>query len=83
MRLKDWIKSIGGVPVAARKIGAVESGVRHWVGGVRPVPANRVLTISAASGWVVTPHEIRPDLYPYPSDGLPPDRRDSDQERAA
>jgi len=33
------------------------------------VPADRVLQIYAATG--VTPHELRPDLYPNPTDGLP------------
>ncbi|MBL2607392.1 Cro/Cl family transcriptional regulator, partial [Klebsiella pneumoniae] len=23
--------------------------------------------------WQVTPHELRPDLYPNPTDGLPKD----------
>ncbi|EIQ80106.1 hypothetical protein SF123566_8473 [Shigella flexneri 1235-66] len=33
------------------------------------VPADRVLPIFNATG--VTPHELRPDLYPNPTDGLP------------
>ncbi|EDV82148.1 hypothetical protein AB20_3397 [Escherichia coli 3-475-03_S1_C1] len=33
------------------------------------VPANRVIPIFNATG--VTPHELRPDLYLNPTDGLP------------
>lgn len=33
------------------------------------VPADRVLQIYGVTG--VTPHELRPDLYPNPTDGLP------------
>lgn len=34
-------------------------------------PAEAVLAICAAVGWQVTPHELRPDIYPSPADGLP------------
>ncbi|MFP2467696.1 transcriptional regulator [Pseudescherichia vulneris] len=33
------------------------------------VPSSRVLPVFKATG--VTPHELRPDLYPNPTDGLP------------
>lgn len=39
------------------------------------VPPGRVLTFAAAADYVATPHELRPDLYPYPDDGLPIERR--------
>jgi hypothetical protein len=32
------------------------------------VPADRVLELAKFTG--VTPHEIRPDLYPHPLDGI-------------
>jgi len=34
-------------------------------------PAEYVLPISKTVKWHVTPHELRPDLYPNESDGLP------------
>ena len=44
--------------------------VSHWRNRYRGVvPADRVLQIYAVTG--ITPHELRPDLYPNPSDGLP------------
>lgn len=33
--------------------------------------AERVLAISKATQWRIRPHDIRPDLYPNPCDGLP------------
>lgn len=44
--------------------------VSHWkkrYNGV--VPQGRVFPIFQITG--VTPHELRPDLYPNPTDGLP------------
>ena len=35
------------------------------------VGASYVLAVSAAVDWQVSPHELRPDLYPHPEDGLP------------
>jgi DNA-binding transcriptional regulator YdaS (Cro superfamily) len=44
--------------------------VSHWRNRYQGVvPADRVLQIYGVTG--VTPHELRPDLYPNPSDGLP------------
>lgn len=35
------------------------------------VPDGRVLQLCELVDWIVTPHEVRPDLYPHPDDGLP------------
>lgn len=39
------------------------------------VPPDRVLEVSSAVSFKVTPHELRPDLYPHPEDGLPAELR--------
>lgn len=40
--------------------------------GVRDkVPSNMVLLVCRADEWRATPHDIAPDLYPHPEDGLP------------
>ncbi|MGV2654829.1 UNVERIFIED_CONTAM: YdaS family helix-turn-helix protein, partial [Escherichia coli] len=31
----------------------------------------KVLRIAEATNFEVTPHELRPDIYPNPTDGLP------------
>ncbi|EMH0546642.1 YdaS family helix-turn-helix protein [Enterobacter hormaechei] len=44
--------------------------ISHWRNRYKGVvPADRVLQIYGVTG--VTPHELRPDLYPNPTDGLP------------
>jgi DNA-binding transcriptional regulator YdaS (Cro superfamily) len=39
------------------------------------VSAERVLGIAQATNYQVTPHQLRPDIYPHPLDGLPEDLR--------
>lgn len=39
------------------------------------VPAEKVIHLCKAAGWEALPHELRPDLYPNPEDGLPADKR--------
>lgn len=34
-------------------------------------PAEYVIAISEAVNWRITPHAMRSDIYPHPSDGLP------------
>jgi DNA-binding transcriptional regulator YdaS (Cro superfamily) len=46
-------------------------GVSKWADA--GIPSDRVLAIARATGYKVTPHRLRPDLYPNPTDGLPPD----------
>lgn len=45
-------------------------GVAKWA--ETGVPSERVLKVAEATNFEVTPHELRPDIYPYPTDGLPP-----------
>lgn len=47
-----------------------QSAVAQWVAGV-PIKAERVLDAAAKTGWKVTPHDWRKDLYPHPDDGMP------------
>lgn len=35
-------------------------------------PAEYVLAIAQHLDWRITPHQLRPDLYPNPTDALPP-----------
>ncbi|SOB76153.1 Putative antitoxin of toxin-antitoxin system, YdaS/YdaT [Marinobacter sp. LV10R510-11A] len=66
------IKYMGGQSALAAEIGVKQAHVWNWLNRQgRKAPANRVLAISAATGWRITPHELRPDIYPNPTDGLP------------
>jgi DNA-binding transcriptional regulator YdaS (Cro superfamily) len=46
--------------------------VANWIIN-NQVPSERVLQLCELAGWIVTPHQLRPDIYPNPSDGLPSD----------
>lgn len=57
-------------------------GVSKWAEA--GVPGERVLKMAEATDYEVTPHELRPDLYPNPDDGVPMSRRvPPEQGRAA
>ncbi len=45
------------------------------------VPDGQVLKFCELTKWCKTPHQIRPDLYPHPDDGMPTELRE--QARAA
>jgi len=68
--LTKAIKSAGTATNLATMLGIKPMSVSRWKNRYQGVvPADRVLQIYAATG--VTPHELRPDLYPNPTDGLP------------
>ncbi len=66
---------LGGQANLANAVNITPAAVNQWLSGVRPVPAERVLAISSATNGTVTPHDLRPDLYPNPS-WLPPELND-------
>ncbi len=41
------------------------------------------IAVSRATGWKVTPHSLRPDIYRHPEDGLPAELRGLPQEASA
>ena len=59
--------------IPGSKIGQVT--VWGWINGAKKEvpPADVVLPIADSLDWRMTPHEIRPDLYPNPTDALPRD----------
>jgi DNA-binding transcriptional regulator YdaS (Cro superfamily) len=66
-----WIGSYGAVGMLFEpRISA--QAVAKW--GEAGVPSERVLKVSEATAFRVTPHELRPDIYPNPTDGLPPEK---------
>lgn len=60
----------GGQSALARLVGVQQPHVHKWVRSQR-IPAERVLPIYRATRGAVTPHQMRPDIYPDP-DWLPP-----------
>jgi hypothetical protein len=73
VKLADYLREEG---VSQREFGlrfsppVTQSAVAQWIAGGR-VEAERVLEASAVTGWKVTPHDWRADLYPHPEDGMP------------
>lgn len=53
----------------ARALNISHQAVAKWASN--GVPSRRVIEVCIATGWRITPHELRPDLYPNPDDGLP------------
>ena len=64
----------GGQTQLARDLGVSPAYLYQMVKGIRPLSAERVIPLSKATSWVVTPHDLRPDIYPNPTDGLPADK---------
>ncbi|WP_110016992.1 transcriptional regulator [Plasticicumulans acidivorans] len=63
------IEAVKGQSGMARTLGVTVQAVRKWL--VTGIPAERVLPIYRATHGTVTPHQMRPDIYPDP-DWLPP-----------
>lgn len=61
----------------ASMVGATQGFVSHVITG-RSLPGGRkVLLWSKATNWLVTPHDLNPDLYPNPEDAIPPRKEQS------
>lgn len=60
--------SLVGLSKLARGLGVSHQAVRKFEAS--RVPAERVIEVAMLTGWKVTPHQLRPDLYPLPSDAL-------------
>lgn len=75
--LEKAIELCGGSQVElSRRIGPNPSLVGAWMNRFnKRVGDGYVLKVSEAVEWKVTPHELRPDLYPHPDDGLPHEMR--------
>ncbi|MCW8110127.1 YdaS family helix-turn-helix protein [Yersinia intermedia] len=66
------IDAVGSTKSLAKLLGISQQSIGKWKNKRKGViPHARVLEVFAVSG--ITPHELRPDLYPNPTDGLPVD----------
>ena len=64
------VKAIGNVSYVARMFNFKSSqSVANCINR-NCVPSDRVIPLCRMGGWVVTPHELRPDLHPTPISGL-------------
>lgn len=68
---KKAIDLAGGSSAVARLFGITPWAVSKW----ERVPERRIRALCKAIGWKVTPHELDPELFEHPDDGLPPELR--------
>lgn len=73
MEMKDIIKKYTAALIAERMGESNPQTVSNWAG--RAIPEGKVFSFCKAVNFEVTPHELRPDMYPYPEDGLPSEMR--------
>lgn len=78
--LKQVIGLIGLRPLASR-LGVSYQAIQKFQR--TGIPAERVIAIAEAADYAVTPHQLRPDIYPDPLDGLPPELREQPTPGAA
>lgn len=68
--LSAAIKAAGNQRRLAKMIGTWPQTINRWIKRYESVvPAEYVKPIFIATG--VTPHELRPDLHPTPTSGIP------------
>ncbi|TYL43924.1 helix-turn-helix domain-containing protein [Dickeya sp. ws52] len=71
--IKRLVMSIASQSEIARILNCRQQTVSLWLNG--KVPDGRVIQLARAIGWRVTPHQLRPDIYPGELDGIPNDIR--------
>lgn len=71
--LAEAVRRVGSQSAFGRLIGKRQSTVHEWLRDCRPLPAEHVLAVEAATG--ISRHELRPDIYP-------PESRTADREGA-
>ena len=73
IHLENIIQRVGLAPLASN-IGVSYQAIQKYL--KTKVPSEKVLSICQADEWKTSPHQLRPDLYPHPHDGLPEELRD-------
>lgn len=76
--IKEAFDLLGGASAVARHYGITPWAASKWAD---EVPPHRVISLAKLTGWVKRPHDLCPELYPNPWDGMP--RRMSAKVRAA
>lgn len=72
--LRGAFKLLGGAPQVARLRGLKTAwGAAKWLR--EGLPAEHVLWLAEQTEWHFTPHQLAPQMYPHPDDGLPVNRR--------
>lgn len=75
--LEKIVQLVGGQLALAEKLSIENKSIKQahvwgWLNKTKlGVPAEQVLNLCKSVDWKVTPHQLRPDIYPHPDDGLP------------
>lgn len=70
--LQKAIDLCGGQTALACKSDIPQPTISAWVNRFsHRVGVDFVLKVSEATEWKISPHELRPDIYPHRQDGLP------------
>lgn len=64
------VEFCGGVSALANRINEKANTISMWIQRGN-IPSEKVLSVSKATEYQITPHQLRSDLYPYQFDGLP------------
>lgn len=66
--LQKAIEFSGGHVATSVKLGLHKTAAYKWGD---ECPSDRVLQVAELTDWKITPHDLRPDLYPNATDALP------------
>ncbi|MDB2179549.1 transcriptional regulator [Citrobacter farmeri] len=67
--LKNTICALMTQTEIASRIGTTSQAVSSWLNN--QIPPERVIPLCEILSWRITPHQMRSDIYPNPTDGLP------------
>ena len=75
--LKKIVEIVGGQASLADVLATEAEPIKqahvwNWLNvTINGIPERHVIKSCKFVDWQVTPHELRPDIYPHPHDGLP------------
>lgn len=69
MAVRDIVGQLGSQAALAAVAGVTQQAVSGWQLKNRPLPAEHVLAVEAATG--ISRHDLRPDIYPRDAVAVP------------
>lgn len=66
--LREAVEAVGSQSAIARLLEVTQGAVSKWLSGQKPLPAEHVLAVEAATG--VSKYRLRPDIYPAVDQGI-------------
>ncbi|AWK14167.1 YdaS family helix-turn-helix protein [Candidatus Fukatsuia symbiotica] len=71
-QIKKRIAGIASQTEIASCLGYEPQTISLWL--KNGVPPKKIICLCKVLAWQVTPHELNPNVYPNPTDGLPLDK---------